>query len=84
MMDIISELQRRKNDYLERYKGLYTQYCLAEKLSDEARGRYIGRMTELSYILIDIFGMTGRELQDREEMIRHWIATDTKGGKEDE
>lgn len=69
MIYIISELQHRKDEYLNRYKELYADYKSAPKLSDEARGRYVGRLTELSFILIDVFGMSGRDLQQIEDLI---------------
>lgn len=69
-MDIISELQRRKTEYVTRYKDLYATYISAPKLSEEAKGRYIGRLTELSFILIDIFGMKGHDLQQIEDLIK--------------
>jgi len=69
-MDIISELQRRKTEYVNRYKELYANYISAPKLSEEAKGRYIGRLTELSFILIDIFGMTGHDLQQIEDLLK--------------
>lgn len=69
MVDIITELQHRKDEYLNRYKELYSDYKSAPKLSDEARGRYVGRLTELSFILIDVFGMSGRDLQQIEDLI---------------
>lgn len=69
MIDIITELQHRRDEYISRYKELYSDYKSATKLSDEARGRYVGRLTELSFILIDVFGMSGRDLQHIEDLI---------------
>lgn len=69
-MDVISELRSRKAAYVNRYKQLYADYYSALKLSDEAKGRYFGRLTELSYILIDFFGMDCRELQQIEDLIK--------------
>lgn len=66
---IISELERRKAEYVNRYKELYARFYLASHLSDEAKGRYYGRFAELSYILIDVFGMTGREINQIEQEI---------------
>ena len=67
--DIINGLNNTKRRYIDRYKELYTNYYLAEKLSDEAKGSYRGRFAELNYILIDLFGVSGQELQQIEDII---------------
>ena len=69
-MDILSELRRKKVVYVNRYRQLYADYISAPKLSEEAKGRYFGRITELSYILIDLFGMDCRELQQIEDLVK--------------
>lgn len=82
-MYIIQELQRTKAVYVNRYKRLYADYISAPKLSDEAKGRYIGRIIELSYILIDLFGMDCRELQQMEDLIKDRYER-INGGTDDE
>lgn len=68
--DVIDGLNNAKARYIARYKELYANYISAEKLSCEAKGNYHGRFAELSFILIDLFGVSGHQLQEIEDLIR--------------
>lgn len=80
--DVIDGLNNAKARYIARYKELYTNYVSAEKLSSEAKGNYHGRFAELSYILIDLFGVSGHELQQIEDLVK--IRIEKEGGKNHE
>ena len=68
--DVIDVLNNAKARYIARYKELYANYISAEKLSDEAKGSYRGRFAELNYILIDLFGVSGHQIQEIEDLIK--------------